>query len=148
MEKEIVMKSITAIAHFVAVTLISTGCALAQDRVARATVPFDFTLNGTSLPAGTYEIGTRIDRPSTLSIKNRQGQVNLWAMGLVNTSEPAQTGSLVFHKCGDQYFLSEIHYPGASRKVIFPASKAEKRAMEHRQDASLNPNSDTLIALN
>ena len=142
------MKSITAIAHFVAVTLISTGCALAQDRVARATVPFDFTLNGTSLPAGTYNIGTSIDRPNTLSIRNPKEHVNLWAMGLVNVNEPAEVGSLVFHKYGDQYFLSEIRYPNASRKVSFPASKAEKRAMEHRLDAGLNPNSDSLIALN
>jgi hypothetical protein len=142
------MKRITAIAHFVAVTLITTGCALAQDRLVQATVPFDFTLNGSSMPAGTYTIGYDIANAKVLSIRNRQRGVDMWAMGVSDANEPSKTGALVFHRCGDHYFLSEVRYSNSSRKIDFPESKAEKRAREHALEAGLPANNNVLVALN
>jgi hypothetical protein len=142
------MKHITAIAHFVAVTLITTGCALAQDHVVKATVPFDFAVNGSSLPAGTYSIGYDVTDAKILSIRNWQQHVSILALGQTDSNGSAEAGSLVFHKCGEQYFLREIRYPNSGTKVLFLASKREKRAREHIQMASLPANSDVLIALN
>jgi hypothetical protein len=142
------MKRITTIAHLVAVTLIATGCALAQDHLVQATVPFAFNINGSSLPAGTYKVGSDFGRANMLSIKNREQSVNIWAIGMVDSNDPSKTASLVFHRYGDQYFLSEIHYANSSSKLHFPASKTEKRVREHTLEAGLPANSDVLIALN
>jgi len=142
------MTRITAIAHFVAVTLITTGCAMAQDHLVKATVPFGFAVNGSSLPAGNYTIGSDVKSPNTLSIRNQQHTVNIWAMGLADMNGSSQPGKLVFHKYGDQYFLTEIRYPNSSTKVHFPTSKLEKRAREHTQVAGLATGGDILIALN
>jgi len=142
------MKRITAIAHLVAVTLIATGCAFAQDHVVQATVPFAFNISGSSLPAGTYKIGSDFGRANMLSIRNRAQGVNVWAMGVVDSNDPRKNASLLFHKYGDKYFLSEIRYANSSRKLRFPASKTEKRTREHTLEAGLPSNSDVLIALN
>lgn len=142
------MTRIPALAHLVAIAVIATGSAFAQDHSVTATVPFNFTVNGTSLPAGSYTISSDSARANVLSIRNRQEKVNIWAVGMVDSNEPGQAGSLVFHKYGDRYFLSDIRYSHSSTKAHFPSSKAEKRAREHTLEAGLNINREVLIALN
>ena len=142
------MKRIAAIALFVAATFITAGSALAQDHRAKATVPFNFTVNGSSLPAGTYTIGSDSTSANILSITDREKSVHIMAMGLADPNYPGTSGKLVFHKYGDQYFLSEICYADSSTKVDFPTSKAEKRAKSQSQEAGLRVNNDVMIALN
>jgi hypothetical protein len=142
------MTRIPAIAHLAAVALIATGSAFAQDHGVKATVPFNFTVNGSSLPAGSYTISSDSSSANVLSISNRQEKVNIWAMGLKDRNEPGKAGSLVFNKYGDRYFLNEIRFPHSTTKVHFPASKAEKRAKERSLEAGLNVDSGVLIALN
>jgi hypothetical protein len=142
------MTRITAIALYVAATLVTAGSALAQDHGVQSTVPFSFSVNNSSLPAGNYTISSDPASANTLSIRNRQDKVNIWVMGLVDSNEPGRSGSLVFHQYGDQYFLSEIRYANSSKKIHFPSSKMEKRAREHVQQASLPANADVLVALN
>ena len=57
------MNRISAIALFVAASFVTAGSALAQDHRVQATVPFSFTVNGATLPAGTYTIGSEIHLP-------------------------------------------------------------------------------------
>ena len=141
------MKRIAAVAFYFATALIATGSALAQDHVVQATVPFSFTVNGNTLPAGTYRIGSDVTQANMLSIRSRQNKVNIWTMGLAESGNPG-TGKLVFHRYGDSYFLSEICYPNSSARVHFPVSKMEKRTRAHTLEAGLNVNSNVLIALN
>jgi hypothetical protein len=54
----------------------------------------------------------------------------------------------VFHKYGNQYFLSQICYADSSTKVQFSTSKAEKRARTQINEAGLRVNNDVMIALN
>jgi hypothetical protein len=148
LKKEIVMKRIAAFALYVAAALIATGSALAQEHAVNATVPFSFTVNGNLLPAGNYTIGSDSTRSNVLSIRNRRDKVNIWALGMINPNNGGKTGNLLFHQYGGRYFLSEIQYPHSTSKVRFPASKAEKSAMENPVEAGLNVNRDVLIALN
>ena len=141
------MKRIIAIALFVAATLIPASSALAQDHRVGATVPFSFTVNGNTLPAGTYRIGSDVTQANMLSIRSRQNKVNIWAMGQTDSGNPG-AGKLVFHRYGDSYFLSEICYPNSSTRVHFPVSKMEKRTRAHTLEAGLNVNDNVLIALN
>jgi|SRR5579859_5416730 len=142
------MKRLTAVALYIAAALIATGSALAQDHAVKATVPFDFTVNGNTLPAGSYTIASDSTNAGTLSIRNRQERVNAWALGMVNSTNANKTGQLVFHKYGDQRFLSDIRYPGSSTTIHFPVSRMEKRARQRTLEAGLQVNNDILVALN
>ena len=142
------MKRIAAIALFVAATFITAGSALAQDHQVKATVPFNFTVNGSWLPAGNYTIGSGSIGTNVLSIADREKKVHILAMGLTDSNYRGNSSKLVFHKYGDQYFLSEICYANSSTKVDFPTSKAEKRARTQAQEAALRVNNDVMVALN
>jgi hypothetical protein len=147
-EEEIVMKNIAAIALFVVATFIAAGPAHAQDHLVKATVPFNFTVGDQALPSGTYTIGSRMTTADVLAIRNWDKKVNILSMGLPNQGNPGHDNTLVFHKYGNQYYLSEIRSEGASIDVRFPVSKAEKRARAQAEEARLFVDHPVLIALN
>ena len=70
------MKHITAIALFIAATVITAGKAIAQDYAVRATIPFSFSVNGKQLPAGNYTLGTDVTSPRILKISDRTQHAN------------------------------------------------------------------------
>jgi hypothetical protein len=145
-EKETAMKRIPAITLVAVAALVTAFSAGAQDHGVKAAVPFNFTVNGSSVPAGSYMISST--SANLFSLKNKQENVNIWAVGLTGAKEPGQAGSLLFHKYGDRYFLSEIRYPHSSTMVHLPTSRIEKKVREHTLEASLNVNNNVLIALN
>jgi hypothetical protein len=128
------MKNLTAIALFVAAGIATAGSALAQDHKVTATVPFNFTVNGRTLPAGTYTLGSEIDSPRMLTISDRQKGV-------------VMTVITVPHRYGNQYFLSEIRTANESMDCHLLTSKQEKWAKAQTQEASVRVNHDVLIAL-
>jgi len=141
------MKRIAAIALFVAASFITAGGALAQDQQVKATVPFNFTVNSSSMPAGNYTIGSASTSGNILTIADWEKHVHVLAMGQRDSGTTVKSGHLVFHKYGDQYFLSEICYAGSSATVQFPSSKAERRARAQTQEARLSADNDVMVAL-
>ncbi len=139
------MKLIPRFALVAVAALVTAVSAGAQDHGLKANVPFNFTVNGDSLPAGNYTIGS--SSANVLSLKSQQGKVNIWAIGMASTNEPGEPGTLLFHKYGDRYFLSEIRYPHSSTKVHLPTSRTEKKVRDHTLEARLNVNDNILIAL-
>ena len=142
------MKNIAAIAFFIVATFTAAGPASAQDYQVKATVPFNFTVGDQTLPSGTYTIGSRMTSPNLLAIRNWDKKVNILSMGLPNEGNPGHDNTLVFHKYGNQYYLSEIRSEGASIDVRFPTTKAEKRAKARAEEARLFVDHPVLIALN
>ena len=141
------MKNTPAIALLIAATFIAAGLARAQDHSVKANVPFNFTVGDRTLPSGTYLIGSNMNTPDLLAIRNQGKNVNILALGLPD-GKPGHDNTLVFHKYGDQYYLSEVRSEGASIDVRFPMSKAEKRARAQVEEAGLFVNDPVLIALN
>jgi hypothetical protein len=142
------MKRIAAIALFVAATLLTAGRAVAQDHRIIATVPFNFTVSDSLLPAGTYTIGFNSTAPNILSILDRAKSINISALGRTYPRDPEKVAKLVFHRYGNQYFLSEIRFGSALRNIQFPATKLEMKARTQTQLAGLRVNDDVLVALN
>ena len=140
------MKNLTAIALFVAAGLATAGSALAQDHKVTATVPFNFTVNGRTLPAGQYTIGNDSTSPRTVTISDRQAGVAVMAITIPDSSTSADN-KLVFHRYGNQYFLSQIRTANDSMSCHLTTSKQEKWAKAQTQEASLRENNDVLIAL-
>ncbi len=113
----------------IAALLGGTGLALAQPQILVADIPFAFTLENATLPAGTYEIQ----------------QVDSWefvlsdAKGVVKVAfvtEPAEqldrasTGELIFNVSGDKYFFSKMWFPGAMDGFGLAKTRAERALMK------------------
>jgi hypothetical protein len=95
------------------------------DMAAEVNVPFAFNTASQHYAPGLYRL--RMESEDTLLI---QGGSNSH-LAMVRTEDEAQrvkTGKAVFHKYGNQYFLSEIAVAGTSRHLHFAPSKREKEA--------------------
>ncbi|MCU1247443.1 MAG: hypothetical protein JWQ49_472 [Edaphobacter sp.] len=140
------MKHITALALFIAATFITAGKAIAQDYAVQATIPFNFTVNGSQLPAGNYTLGSDITNPRILKISDRTQHVRVMVLSMPSADEKRKANQLVFHKYGDQYFLSEIRSQESAINVQLATSKQEKKARTETQVAGLPVKNDVIIA--
>jgi hypothetical protein len=99
----------------------------AQSR-ARATVPFAYSLDQQSMPAGTYEISSTGGQ--ALVVRNlNTGESRLVIESMhVQASQAAGTphAKLVYRHYGDQYFLAEIWNGQSNIGIAFHESKREK----------------------
>jgi hypothetical protein len=141
------MKNIAAIALFIATTFIAVAPAPAQDHRVNATVPFTFTVGDQTLPSGTYTIGSSATNSTLITMRNWDKKVAILSLGQSNQGDRGTDNTLVFHKYGNQYYLSEIRSEGASMHIHFPASKAEKRAKSQVEETGLFVTDPVLIAL-
>lgn len=141
------MKRIAAVTLILAAGFITAGSALAQTHKVAANIPFSFTLNGRSLPAGHYTIESDFNTPNVLRIDDREDDVHMIAMAQRDPSEAQRDNTLVFHRYGNQYFLSSIRANGAPMNCHLLISKQEKWAKTQTQEAALRVDDDVLIAL-
>jgi len=139
-------RTIAAIALFVASTFITAGV-MAQDHQVKATVPFNFTVNNTAMPAGKYTIGTDVNSPNVLRMRDREQNAAVMTIGLADPISSDNDHELIFHRYGNQYFLSEVRCSNASLDLHLPTSKAEKQARKQIEEAGVRVNNDVLIAL-
>jgi hypothetical protein len=99
------------------------------------------------MPAGSYTIKSDSSSRNLVYLTNWGENTKAMALGITEQGHPNETGKLVFHQVGDQYFLSEILCADASLNVHFPVTKAEKRVRAQIQTAGLRVNDNVLIAL-
>ena len=140
------MKSLLAIAILVATVCMTNPNASAQEHGVQATVPFSFNFGSSHLAAGTY-ILNRTTESHILSIRNVESGTGVLALTMPIESADNNRSSLVFHKYGNQYFLSEVRCASCSMNVHMPQTKEEKRARVQVQEAGLFPSDPILIAL-
>jgi hypothetical protein len=142
------MQRILAIALVLVSTLFVAGTSSAQEHRVKATVPFSFTVGDFTLPAGTYTIGSSANSPDVLVLRNLEKNIKIVTTGRSNQSNPQNIDALVFHTCGNKYFLSQIRSEGASINIDFSATRAEKRAWTQYTVARRLVDAPVLIALN
>ena len=113
----------TAIIRALGSVCLAAVSLLAQDSL-NVTIPFDFTVGAKSFSAGDYTV--RPAAPSVVTIRSVDGRSAAMAMtfGVESTKTPGKP-KLVFHRYGDQYFLSQIWDTGSRGKQLQP-SAAEK----------------------
>jgi len=105
--------------------MLTAATASAQSARSKAiNIPFNFIAGQKTLPAGEYTVEpNRKDFDKVWLIQGRDGQASVLVMTMPapanNTQESAK---LVFHKYGDQYFLSQIWTPGGDtgRELLMP----------------------------
>jgi hypothetical protein len=136
------MKRITAIALLAIANFAMAGTSFAQSNAVRAKVPFDFTVGKQLLPAGTYTIKAKSS--GLIVIQNHDKPITVLTMVEQDGNRSPNGGKLMFHKYGDQYFLSEILCDWVDMDVAFRPSKIEKRVQ--LQQAMIHPSSEVFIA--
>jgi len=124
-------------------SLAVAASASAQDHVAKATIPFDFNVGNTWLPAGTYTLTSATGNPDEIIIRNGDKNISVITMAQADDPHPGP-GKLVFRKYGDQYFLHEVLCANCSMNVAFAKSKHEKLAQTH--EASIPSTTNVQLA--
>jgi len=120
---------------FVRVTLVSFLVALAAASIhaqsgvrIAATMPFDFTVGGTTLRAGEYIVGATTSEVLTIRSSDAKRAVMRLA-GPIYASRPPVETKLIFHRYGDRYFLAEVWTAGETTgRRVFKSS--QERAIE------------------
>jgi hypothetical protein len=135
--KEIAMNRIAAIALLAVAGFTTGSCAKAQGAVMEVNVPFNFTVNDTLLPAGSYTFGFDRMHPDLLLIRDRTTEIRARDLGQRGAIGPGKTHALIFHGYDGVYFLSEIRFDSASNGVFLPATKAERQARKANQNEDL-----------
>jgi hypothetical protein len=95
----------------------------AQDfgMVAKMNVPFAFAIGSKHYAPGVYTVR----KESFDMVLVRGVSDSGFAMTQTDDGQRAKSGKAVFHKYGDQYFLSEISVTGSSRHIYVRPSKTE-----------------------
>ena len=114
---------------FKALTILAAALAIAVPMIQAqsrldARVPFAFIAGEKSMPAGSYEISTSGAAPVLCSLETNQSRFLMNSIHLQDWN--AKSSKLVFHKYGDQYFLSEIWDGQSSIGVKLAESRREK----------------------
>lgn len=122
------MNRIAAIALITGAILMTAVRATAQSNVVEANVPFNFTVNNTSLPAGDYTFGFDSMHSDLLVIRDRAKNVKAMDFGQRGSFGPGKPAALIFHRYGGQYFLSEVRLDSASNGIYLPATRTEEHA--------------------
>jgi hypothetical protein len=141
------MKNISAVTLILAAGFLTAGNAMAQTNKVAVDIPFSFSLYGRTLPAGHYTIASDVNTPDVLRVDDQQDSVHIMALASPGADESKKDNTLVFHKYGNQYFLSTIRSNGASMNCHLIPSKQEKWAKAQTQEASLRVDNDVMIAL-
>ena len=133
-------------------SLLLVGSAGAQEpgtRI-RASIPFDFTVKGKTMPAGVYDVTRVMDEPVTLLLRNIHDKHDV----VVVETEPVRDqfmpnrGELVFNRYGDTYFLSEVFTAGEQTgEELYPSHKERELKRELARN-EVGPEMVTVAALN
>lgn len=98
------MKNLFALLFAIALTFGAAATANAQEL--KVAVPFDFVVNGTTLPAATYTVERSLPNNNRGLVFSGDGH---GALATATEYDTSATGTkLVFHKVGDEYFLSDV----------------------------------------
>jgi hypothetical protein len=112
-----------------ALAMIVSVAPLAQAQArTRASVPFEFSLDQKSMPAGIYEISALNNRVLLVrNLETKDARLVIESMNVeASTAAGIPHAKMVFHKYGDQYFLAELWNGQSSIGIAFPESKQEK----------------------
>jgi hypothetical protein len=132
------------VASLVALGILQTTPSLIaqQESRYRANVPFQFSLDNKTLPAGEYRI---IRQGVFLRLDSRTTGTYI----LVAIGEPSHNGhtSLVFDRVNGAYYLRKLVAPSSNDSLDIPASRTEKKALALEHLAAASPTETRTIDL-
>jgi hypothetical protein len=110
----------------VVLALLMVGDGVAQTIRVKADVPFEFIVNGATLPPGHYSIQSfGAADGKTLLLRNADMEGNAMVNAISVESRDATQTKLVFHRYGNRYFLAQVWAAGSDYGHEFPKSHRE-----------------------
>jgi hypothetical protein len=149
---EIMRKLVSVVVAGCLGSLLLIGSAGAQEpgtRI-RAQIPFDFTVKGRTLPAGTYDITRVMDEPITLLLRNvndKHVDVLVETAPKLERSIPNRD-ELIFNRYGDTYFLSDVFTAGEQTGEELRTTHQERELKREMARNQVGPETVTVAALN
>lgn len=118
------MKNVRILITTVLLVAAASISVQAQERqLLTATVPFAFTAENSSLPAGTYTIST-LPPYNMIKVQSGDGQKVAMIPAIPSpTSAESEQAKLVFDRIGNQYFLSHVWERGSNLRRDLRSSK-------------------------
>jgi hypothetical protein len=131
----------------ITICLLFTASALfaqtESQRLMKVNVPFAFSVEDSSLPAGEYLILT-VTPERSIRIVSADGKHSAVVNTLPNYAKsPSESSRLVFHKYGDEYFLAQVWTAGQN---VARDPLSRKRAMQLASSGE-GPQTFTTLAL-
>jgi hypothetical protein len=114
-----------------AVALLGASGLHAQTE-ATATIPFEFSVQNTTLPAGDYTMSAASKSHDVMSIENVETRKTILVLAPSNVSEykgAKDKNVVLFHRIGDRYFLAEVK-TDAVRGHVGPSKLERELASE------------------
>lgn len=131
----------------VALLLAVTAAPLsAQTLLLRANVPFEFYLNGKVMPAGEYQIDTKLGHgvARVWNLDSDRAVLVLAQKDSFPYRASREEAVVVFHRYGDRYFLSHVRDGFGGLQYRMLTSRAEAEFQERA--AVRDPDETVLIA--
>jgi hypothetical protein len=116
---------------------INAGQASAQSGAFRVDVPFAFTANNKTLPAGTYIVGPASNSRFVWRLRSAQDEPEIFLLAR-SLSSPDKVGDvrLTFRRYGDRNFL--IGFRSFSYQIALPTSASERDVRRTWNDVAKN----------
>ena len=133
-----------------ALTITSPARAQLPGTAMRAYIPFDFMVNGKTLPAGRYEVRRITEAPEGLIIRSLDSKHDhaVFETESLQQNQMPRHDELVFDRYGDRYFLSEVLSGGMETGRRLAPTRAEKQLKRETEMARNNAQPETVsIAL-
>jgi hypothetical protein len=105
----------------------------AETQAMVATIPFDFIVGKTALPAGDYKVGNVSAGSPALLIRSVDGRSAVMVVTHGARSAAGVEGKMVFNRYGDRYFLSQVFSPGSGVGRQIPKSRLEHEVASNPQ---------------
>jgi hypothetical protein len=111
----------------VVLALVGSSGASAQGYLTRVSVPFQFVVGDTLLPAGAYVVANVGEGPGMLVIRSEDGKSVASVLANVGEKQsPITNAALSFRKIGGQHFLSTISTPdGRAQAIPLPKERVD-----------------------
>jgi hypothetical protein len=134
----------TNLVRILAIAALAAASGLAQNyAILQANVPFEFTMGNKTMPSGEYLVDPSLNA-NVMVFRSADRKHSYLIMGTAVTSPAGQRApKLVFHRYGNQYFLSEVWTRGGDQGSQFPRTPRERELSSQQS----NPAAPVTIAL-
>lgn len=107
--------------------------------VKKVEIPFEFSVNNKVLPAGVYNVERTNDNVLFIrSEDNKEASASLTVAVEANAAQ--ESGSMVFHRYGDTYFLFQVWERGAANGRQLLKSRNEKSVESETEESAAPSN--------